>query len=602
MSERIAIQLQGVGKMYKMFPSRFDNFLDALNLSWMSTRRKKAAREFWALRGVNLEVKAGSRLGIIGRNGAGKSTLLKLITQNKAPTEGTIRINGQVQALLEAGAGFHPEFTGYENIRASLIYQGLEPRNIQKAIDDIEEFTELGQFLSQPFKTYSAGMQARLTFATATTLNPDILIVDEILGAGDAYFAGKSLERMKDLVENSGATVLIVSHSLNDILQYCTDCIWLERGRIVQSGPALEIVKAYEQFIHILDERRLKAKNYKKNTGRDYNADQLENYSDGLLARFYWKGSPNSYCDISAIRVLKDGLVEEEIAVGAAQDSSSEHSAHVLLNGGNWSAPRTSGERSFRRLGFENLKSSQTAVHGDAVFYMHALFSDAIYDLEFDHRQHDSGSLILEMWQNGKLLSTHDIPATSEWGSAVFPLPNSKILKNGSEMDEVESLPLSELTRKEDGTTKVTRRWPGKGVIQIEKILLSTEDGAEKTVFHAGNHMFVRVSLCAKQPVTTQIILVAVLYRLDGIMITKFKSNVIPVVMGQNETRVFELDAGRVQWGNHNFVLSFGLFENEIGADNRIDLLDRSFEFRVVGNEEYYSQTIINLNGNWREL
>ena len=117
MSERIAIQLEGVGKMYKMFPSRFDNFLDALNLSWLAPRKKNAAKEFWAVRGMNLEVKAGSRLGIIGRNGAGKSTLLKLITQNKAPTEGIVRINGQVQALLEAGAGFHPEFTGYENIR-----------------------------------------------------------------------------------------------------------------------------------------------------------------------------------------------------------------------------------------------------------------------------------------------------------------------------------------------------------------------------------------------------------------------------------------------------------------------------------------------------
>lgn len=594
MSERIAIQLQGVGKMYKMFPSRFDNFLDALNLSWMSTRRKNAAREFWALRGVNLEVKAGSRLGIIGRNGAGKSTLLKLITQNKAPTEGTIRINGQVQALLEAGAGFHPEFTGYENIRASLIYQGLEPRNIQKAIEDIEEFTELGQFLSQPFKTYSAGMQARLTFATATTLNPDILIVDEILGAGDAYFAGKSLERMKDLVENSGATVLIVSHSLNDILQYCTDCIWLERGRIVQSGPALEIVKAYEQFIHILDERRLKAKNYKKNTGRDYNADQLENYSDGLLARFYWKGSPNSYCDISAIRVLKDGLVEEEIAVGAAQDSSSEHSAHVLLNGGNWSAPRTAGERSFRRLGFDGLKSVQSSVHGDALFYIHALYA-AAYSLVLDYCQQGAGSLLLEMWQNGNLLSTHEIPTSSGWGTAILPLPALTAPKTESPKEGTENLPLSESTV----GARVKRRWPGKATVVIERIKLLNLEGLEKTVFEAGSGLVLHAQLRALKPSKTNLVLTAALYRLDGILITKFRSRPVPADMKQDDTRIFELEINPLNLGNHNFVISVALFEDSVSAETRLDLIDRSFEFRVIGNDEYYSQTIINLPNQW---
>src|SRR5262245_18708888 len=160
MSERIAIRLSGVGKMYKVFPSRLDNLLDALGVERFLTWRGNASREFWALRDIDIELKAGSRLGIIGRNGAGKSTLLKLITGNIAPTEGQVAVNGQVQALLEAGAGFHPEFTGYENIRAALTYQGLHPTAIEAAVQEIEEFTELGQFLAQPFKTYSTGMQA----------------------------------------------------------------------------------------------------------------------------------------------------------------------------------------------------------------------------------------------------------------------------------------------------------------------------------------------------------------------------------------------------------------------------------------------------------
>src|SRR6267378_4407923 len=173
MSERVAVHLSGVGKMYKIYASRFDNFLEALGLARLLPWRRIKAREVWALRDIDFELKAGSRLGIIGRNGAGKSTLLKLITGNLAATEGEVLVNGQVQALLEAGAGFHPEFTAYENIRAALTYQGLNTKEIEATIDDIAEFTELGEFLSQPFKTYSAGMQARLVFATATSLKPD---------------------------------------------------------------------------------------------------------------------------------------------------------------------------------------------------------------------------------------------------------------------------------------------------------------------------------------------------------------------------------------------------------------------------------------------
>jgi lipopolysaccharide transport system ATP-binding protein len=215
---------------------------------------------------IDLEVKQGERLGIIGRNGAGKSTLLKLLTGNLAPTEGQLTVNGSIQALLTAGAGFHPEFSGIENIQSSLTYQGLTSDEINQAIADISEFTELGDFLGQPFKMYSAGMQARLTFATATVLKPDILIVDEILGAGDAYFFGKSIERMKELVL-SGATVLIVSHALDQIARFCERAIWVDRGRIVYSGPALETIRAYEEYIHKMEDRRLQAKNRVRKVG-----------------------------------------------------------------------------------------------------------------------------------------------------------------------------------------------------------------------------------------------------------------------------------------------------------------------------------------------
>lgn len=599
MSENIAIQLERVGKMYKMFPNRLDNFLDALNLGWLAPGRKSVAREFWAVRDVDLEVKAGSRLGIIGRNGAGKSTLLKLITQNKAPTEGTVRINGQVQALLEAGAGFHPEFTGYENIRASLIYQGLEPRNIQKAIEDIEEFTELGQFLSQPFKTYSAGMQARLTFATATTLNPDILIVDEILGAGDAYFAGKSLERMQGLVKESGATVLIVSHSLGDILKYCDECIWMERGRIVRHGSALEVVKAYEQFIHILDERRLNAKNYKRITSK-YTSDQVDHLSENLVVRFYWKGRSNSWCDISRVKLLKNGQVEEEILVGDTQDTSSEHTGHVLIPGSVWSDPGRDNDMSFRRLiGLGEGDHSGKAV-GNVVFYTYAIYHGSAYEVEITYRCFGIGELFVSVWNNNiPLLGDESLPSRSEWSrqtlSLAFPdHPISSQPDNvGKPGDIIPNPTLGDFVERSE------RRWPSRGALLIEKARIVDLDGKDRAVFSANSQLNLRITVKATRVGDYRVILTAPLFRLDGILVTKFKMDPHPVHLDVDQSITFNLQVDPLIFGNGNYIFSIGLFDGEVEEAFRQDLIDRSFEFQVIGNEEYFQQVVFNCPVRW---
>ena len=182
------------------------------------------------------------------------------MTQNFPPTEGRVDVRGSVQALLEVGSGLHPEFTGRENIQASLGFLGLSRAEIGEAARDIADFTELGRFLDQPFKTYSLGMQARLGIGIATTIRPEILIIDEVLGAGDAYFFAKSTARMQRLL-SEGASVLLVSHALDQIARFCDETIWLDRGRIVMRGSTTEVIKAYEKFIRELDERRLHAKN-----------------------------------------------------------------------------------------------------------------------------------------------------------------------------------------------------------------------------------------------------------------------------------------------------------------------------------------------------
>lgn len=184
--------------------------------------------------------------------------MLKLICGNFSPTRGRIEVNGTVQALMNIGLGFHPDYTGRDNVAASLQYNGLSRDQYQAAMEGIIEFCELGDFLDQPFKTYSLGMQARLMFATATAIRPDILIVDEVLGAGDAYFIAKSKQRVERLVQ-SGCTMLLVSHSMQQVLELCDEAVWLDQGRIRMRGEAFLVVKAYEQYLHgpIAGSRRL---------------------------------------------------------------------------------------------------------------------------------------------------------------------------------------------------------------------------------------------------------------------------------------------------------------------------------------------------------
>ncbi len=251
---------------------------------------------------------------MIGRNGAGKTTLLKLVTGGLVPTEGSIHVDGSVQALLDAGGGLHPEFTGIENIRAALTYQGLSSGELRGAERDIDDFTELGEFLHQPFKTYSLGMQARLAFAIATTVEPDILIVDEVLGAGDAYFLGKSVERMRDLVAG-GATALIVSHALDQIARFCDEAVWLERGRVVGRGPTTEVLKEYDKYIRVLDDRRLRAWN-EKNRGRPADGFERESYADQILVRFSAEDGAEVELDVAEVRLYVNDELEDSVEVG----------------------------------------------------------------------------------------------------------------------------------------------------------------------------------------------------------------------------------------------------------------------------------------------
>lgn len=241
------IQVSDVTKRYKLFGNLREQIAEQMGFYKLRFWRPAPDfREVAALQNVAFRVRKGERIGIVGRNGAGKTTLLKMISGNFAPTDGSISVTGTVQALMQSTLGVHPEFTGYDNIYSTLIYNGLRGARLQAAIEDVIDFVELGKFLHQPMKTYSLGMQARLRFAAATAIDPDILIIDEMLGAGDAYFSVKSARRIEDLTSH-GCTLLLVSHSAQQVLQFCERALWLDHGRLVADGPAEEIVSRYER-------------------------------------------------------------------------------------------------------------------------------------------------------------------------------------------------------------------------------------------------------------------------------------------------------------------------------------------------------------------
>lgn len=240
---RPAISLRDISKRYKIFPSQKERLKDLLGLGG-----GKSGHEFWALRDIDLDVHPGTVLGILGRNGAGKSTLLKVVSGVLRPTSGSVEVNGRLVALLQLGAGFDPDFTGRENVMLNGLILGLERREMLRRFDEIEAFADIGEFMDQPTKTYSSGMRARLGFAVAVNVEPDVLIVDETLSVGDAVFKATGIQKMRELME-SGATILFVSHSAGQVRDFCTEGVVLHKGGLIAHAEVGEAVDAYQTII-----------------------------------------------------------------------------------------------------------------------------------------------------------------------------------------------------------------------------------------------------------------------------------------------------------------------------------------------------------------
>ena len=244
----IAIRFDNVSKRFRK-GERFDSLRDLVphllaRFTGNGKRRSADERDFWALRHISLEIRQGETVGVIGHNGAGKSTMLKHFARIMWPTEGRIEVTGRLSALIEVGAGFHPDLTGRENVFLNGVILGMSRAEISRKFDEIVEFAGLADFIDTPIKRYSSGMFARLGFSVAAHLDPDILVIDEVLSVGDYVFQQKSLQKMRSIAA-SGATVVFVSHNLKAVSDLCARAILLDGGQVVEDGPTSHVIQTY---------------------------------------------------------------------------------------------------------------------------------------------------------------------------------------------------------------------------------------------------------------------------------------------------------------------------------------------------------------------
>jgi ABC-type polysaccharide/polyol phosphate transport system ATPase subunit len=328
-SSDLAVDAKELTKQFFLYRSQRQRLWHMLGLPGSAA----SARRFVALNGVTLRIARGEKVAIIGRNGAGKSTLLKLITGATKPTSGELHVGGRVHPLLQLGTGFHPEFTGRQNAQAYFLQHGVSRAEIPARVADAIAFAEIGEYIDQPVKTYSTGMGVRLMFAVSTAVTPDLLLLDEVLGVGDAYFTQKSFDRVRALCRGASTTLLLVTHDLYSASRVCDRIVWLDQGEVKRDGDAASVIKAYEESIRHQEEDRLRRVKETRALGMATPRDQLV---VELRPREGFHPAP-VYVRRAALVQAELPLLDMSLADANAFDEALP--AHLVEAGSAWGAP-----------------------------------------------------------------------------------------------------------------------------------------------------------------------------------------------------------------------------------------------------------------------
>jgi len=567
-----AIAITGLDKRFRRFQHPGWRALDALGWPVPRTRYD----HFQALSGINLTIKRGEKVALIGRNGAGKSTLLRLIAGQMRADAGSVRVNGQVQALMTLGTGFHPDFTGLENIHSALAYQGVSPADMAGHIEDITEFTELDQFLYRPVKEYSAGMYARLTFAVATCITPDILIIDEILGAGDAYFLGKCIQRMKALTRE-GATILFVSHDMSSVQMLCERGIWLDGGRIRQDGPLLPVSKAYLASIREQEERRLRAKSMALTKGQ---ASAIEDGGQHSLLRLVGQdGVPPA--EPVLVRAIGYGDAHGELGQIDLAGAQSAGGSALLTDTKymNWQRVKSeSGEPAIWAFGDFGGRYQHAPLQ---IVWPEPRPPTATW-VQWDIRGSTSTRVLLEQFmpEDNAWHTLAEIPpeASPVWQTvrAVLQTPEDR---EGSASSKLAGL-IAELQPLD------SHDHYGIGGIKINGFGFFDADSSQRHTLISGESAFALIGFDADQPVLNPVPVIAI-YRPDGTCAMQ----VISTLSGQAFERLEGNGAIRVEFaplllGPGDYLVSVALFRDLNLATNlepvAFDLHDRCYPLKVL--------------------
>lgn len=311
MQDQIAISIRSVSKGFKIYQDKPLTLKEKL-----LKLRSNEFNIFKAVNGVSLDIKKGETVALIGHNGCGKSTLLKLITKILYPDDGEIVVNGRISSLIELGAGFHPDFTGRENIYTNASIFGLSRKEIDRKLDEIIRFSELGDFIDNPVRTYSSGMYMRLAFSVAINVDPEILLIDEILSVGDANFQKKCFDKIEGF-KNSGSTIVIVTHDLGTVEKICDRVIWLDKGTIVKQGEPVRVVNLYQQHMNkeFIKQRHIEFVEDKD--GENAESSIVSNNNENIFSEDIRWGSRE--VEITGARIINRNGEETNIVTGGDQ-------------------------------------------------------------------------------------------------------------------------------------------------------------------------------------------------------------------------------------------------------------------------------------------
>ncbi|WP_310636125.1 ABC transporter ATP-binding protein [Delftia acidovorans] len=568
------IELDQVSKMYKLYRAPKYRMLEALGVPISKSKYE----EFWPLRNISLQIREGERVGLIGRNGAGKSTTLKLIANLIQPTEGKVSVKGRIQALMELGTGFHPEFTGRENVISALAYQGITGRKAKELLDDVLDFAELEDFIDNPIKSYSAGMYSRLAFAAATAVRPEILIVDEILGAGDAYFAGKSAGRMRELTAQ-GATVLFVSHDMSAVQMICDRAVWIERGQIIADGHPMEVGKKYAASIRRQEELRLRAINLKLERG-DTKMLEMKGCDERVCTLRLIAGSekgPIKPIDILSISLYhKDELIDS-LKVGAAADDDRTQRLHLLTAQGfmNWSAPmRHADGTSYRQF---------IDVGGK---YLHAPFNIGLplglgeiddFFVEIEHSGAEE-EILLQVFENRDYVTLTKLSAFKSTQRICLAQATSVVEKTAVVVEAV---------LHEDMKSAEEEYLYGEGGVRINSVDFQGEGNTSSLVYAFGEPMRVRVRWSATELISN-ITCVICFYGMDGRCVMQVASPAFHSNKIENQGEI-TADFSPLMVGKGEYAVSVGIFdglnENSPEQAKPLCVQDRKYRLKVLSPE-----------------